>query len=355
MKIGIYNPYLDSLSGGERYMLTIASCLSKQHGVSVFWDDSSIVKKAHERLAIDLKKVSVERNIFSRGIPLFKSLVATPHYDLIIVLSDGSIPFINSRYGILHFQRPFTGVGGSSLGNQLKLRKYQKVICNSQFTKKYIDREYRVLSEVVHPPVDINTLTSGKKENMILSVGRFHPFKKHEIMIQAFNKLNAQLKGWRLVIAGGLLPEDKSYYDDLNRMIKTNTVILLPNQSFSSLSKLYARAKIYWHAAGYGEKEHAHPENFEHFGITPVEAMAAQCIPVVYNGGGLPEIITDGENGFLWNTVDELIEYTRKIARNSPLGKKIISANKTYIEQFSQSNFCEEINRLVQSLRGSVS
>ena len=171
-------------------------------------------------------------------------------------------------------------------------------------------------------------------------------------MIQAFTNLSKSLKGWRLVIAGGLLPDDKEYYSQLTRMIEIDSIILLPNQPFSSLKKLYAKAKIYWHAAGFGEDEKTHPENFEHFGITPVEAMAADCIPVVFNGGGLSEIITHETNGFLWNTVDELILYTRKIVRNNELKKNIIATNKLQIQQFSQTHFCDEINKLVLSLRG---
>ena len=38
MRIGIYDPYLDTLSGGEKYMLSAASCLAKEHKVFIFWD-----------------------------------------------------------------------------------------------------------------------------------------------------------------------------------------------------------------------------------------------------------------------------------------------------------------------------
>ena len=33
------------------------------------------------------------------------------------------------------------------------------------------------------------------------------------------------------------------------------------------------------------------PIKFEHFGIAPIEAISAGCIPVLFNGGGLNEIV----------------------------------------------------------------
>ena len=41
------------------------------------------------------------------------------------------------------------------------------------------------------------------------------------------------------------------------------------------------------------------PEWEEGFGLTILEAMAAATVCIVSNNGALPEIITDGENGFL--------------------------------------------------------
>ena len=40
MKIGVYDPYLDDVGGGEKYMLTTAECLSNDHDVTIFWDNN---------------------------------------------------------------------------------------------------------------------------------------------------------------------------------------------------------------------------------------------------------------------------------------------------------------------------
>lgn len=67
MKIGIYSPYLNTLTGGELYMFSIAESLSKNNEVTVFWDDRDILKKASERFGLSLKKISLKEDIFRRN------------------------------------------------------------------------------------------------------------------------------------------------------------------------------------------------------------------------------------------------------------------------------------------------
>ena len=51
----------------------------------------------------------------------------------------------------------------------------------------------------------------------------------------------------------------------------------------------------------------------EHFGIVIVEAMAAGCIPLVFNGGGVTEIVDHKENGYAWDSEKELLDFTNKL------------------------------------------
>jgi len=72
----------------------------------------------------------------------------------------------------------------------------------------------------------------------------------------------------------------------------------------------------------------------EHFGITPVEAMAAGCVPIVYRGGGLTETVTK-DSGFTWKTIDELIKpFKNKHNRNLGMvvGNPLALKPKTFLE-----------------------
>lgn len=352
MKLGFYSPYLDSLAGGERYVLTLASHWSEVHDVDVFWDDSAICSRAGVRLHLDLSRVRVIKNIFSNA-NLFSKMQTTKKYDLIFVLSDGSIPLIWSKLGVLHFQRPFIGVGGKSRVNKFKLSKFRSVIVNSQFTKSYIDQEYGVNSRVIYPPVQTKLFKAVKKEKIILSVGRFSQAttnKKQKEMIEIFRVIHEKFKNWKLILAGGALEREMSYVAEVKKAALGLPVEILTNISFKDIQDLYGKSAIYWQATGFGQKG-IDPAAEEHFGISVVEAMAAGSVPLVFNGGGLPEIVTNGKNGFLWNTSAELISQTENLIGSVPLRTKLSNSAETRAKKFDEKVFFESFDDLLNELK----
>lgn len=347
MRIGFYSPYLDTIGGGERYLLTLASHWSKRHDVFVFWDNGEILNEAQNRFNIDLSRTKVTRNIFLDTF-VFKKLFITRQYDLIFFLSDGSIPSTLARYNILHYQVPFEKVPYSSV----KLGRYQAIVCNSQFTRRSIDTRISIRAEVIYPPVASIPVGGIKKEKIILSVGRFsgfHTAKKQHILLEAFVKgIKAnRFKGWKLILAGGFLPSDEEYFGKLKCLARSLPVELLPNVSYDNLMDYYRRASLYWHAAGYGETDARY---MEHFGITTVEAMSAGAVPLVFAGGGQPEIVEDGKNGFLWSSIDELIDKTDKFITPNRLIMEISGNAIIRSQVFSVSAFCNAFDRLLKKI-----
>ena len=347
MKIGLYNPYFDSYGGGERYVLTLAEHWSKVHDVYIFWDDASILPEAQKRFDLNLSNVKTVPNIFgTRNI--IKKLSASKEYDCIFFLSDGSIPTSLAANNILHFQVPFAHVNLP----RWKAVRYQRIICNSEFTRAHLDPTLSVKRSVIYPPVDTQKIQETTKNRTILSVGRFSSLygaKKHEILLHAFRKArkNKDLAGWKLVIAGGLLKSDRPYFHQLKTMVKGLPVEFYTNCTFRSLQSLYGSASFYWHAAGYGESE---PERMEHFGITTVEAMGAGCVPVVYGGGGQREIVEDGKTGLLWETPEELIQKTVSTIQKKNLFTQIKKAAKKRAGDFSVNRFTQSFDQLLSEL-----
>jgi glycosyltransferase involved in cell wall biosynthesis len=116
---------------------------------------------------------------------------------------------------------------------------------------------------------------------------------------------------------------------------------------FEVLQQLYGQAKIYWHASGYGENVNRRPDRFEHFGISTVEAMAAGCVPVVIGKGGQKEIVINHETGFLWETLEELMDYTEQLARNPTLWAKMSQAALQRAQDFSKEVFASRVYELM--------
>lgn len=355
MKIGIYNPYLDDMGGGEKYMLTVAACLAENNDVTIFWDRKQDLDIVLQRFSIDISKVKLSPNIFDTRVNLIKRLLETNKYDAIIFLSDGSIPLVLSKKLFIHFQQPILGAK-SDIKTKIKLSRVNKVFCNSYFSKEFVDRRFHTNSLVIYPPVKLHP-RKVKKENIILNVGRFRvrnvgipDYKKQSTMVDEFKKMVKKgLEGWRLIIATGLKRQDEKEFENMRRKARGYPVEFLINQTNEELWDIYSRAKIYWHATGYGEDLKRHPEFAEHFGISTVEAMGGGAVPVVFNAGGQKEIVEDNISGFLWNNLGELEERTLMLTRENKILETVSREAIKRARDFEGKRFCDEIRRLIES------
>lgn len=336
MRAAIYNPYLDTLGGGERYTMSVAKVLSDYDwSVDLESADKEVISKLEDKFGLKLQ-----------GIKVVDSIKRGDGYDLCFWLSDGSIPTLFARRNILHFQRPFYKVDGKSLINRMKFFRISKVIVNSRFTKGWIDKEYPINSVVLYPPVDISKFKSGKKENIILYVGRFSQLeqsKRQDVLLSAFKRLyDSGFKDWNLILAGGSEVGRTSFVDKLKNSAKYYPVKILESPSFKEIKELYSKAKIFWSAAGYKINENKEPGKIEHFGITVVEAMSASVVPIIYNAGGHKEIVNDGENGFWWNSIEQLLKKTKKLISSDKLFRELSVRVKKDAKKYSYERFEKE-------------
>jgi len=356
MRIGIYDPYLNTLGGGEKYMLTVAESYSSNHEVSIFWDDANLKKKIETKFGLSMKGIKFVPDIFSKKVSLLKRFETTSKYDLIVYLSDGSIPLIFSKKVFLHFQYPVEWTHGNHFLTHVKLGRIQKVICNSSYTKKFIDKKFALSSTVIYPPVDTEYfLTQEKKENLILTVGRYSAlpngsdFKKLMTLMETFKKMvDKGLSGWRFIIVTSYLPAEAKNVEHMKESIKKYPITIYENVDQQALADHYKHSKIYWHASGFGEDLRVFPERAEHFGISTVEAMSAGCVPIVINAGGQKEIVTEGINGFLWETIDGLISKTELLVKDNVAYYKLSKMCIDTAQKFSKERFTAEWYHLIE-------
>lgn len=361
MKIGIYSPYLDTVGGGEKYMLTIAEGFSKENKVDIFLDShlqtldiNSVSEKISKLLNLDLSKVNFISAPFGKGTKIWNRINFLNKYDLFFYLTDGSVFYSSAKTSILHIQSPVK-VSNSGVWNKIKQSSWKLIIYNSQFTKDNCEKFWKIKGEVVYPPVNTEIFKSGNKKKQILTVGRFFDYlkdKKHQLMIDSFKKMmdSGNVSDWSFHLAGGAGDGDMEYVRKLKISAEGYPIHIYPNLDFQKLVELYSESSIYWHASGFGETD---PAKMEHFGITTVEAMASGCVPVVINLGGQKEIVDNGKDGMLWDSLEELESKTLELIKDENLRVELSDNAVEKSRQFSKEKFMESINNIAKKYAAS--
>jgi glycosyltransferase involved in cell wall biosynthesis len=236
------------------------------------------------------------------------------------------------------------------------LDTYQDLWSISEFTSKWIWRYWKRNSSILYPPVNVEGYIGGEKRPQILNVGRFfagNHNKKHLVMVEAFKHMVDQgLTGWTLHLAGGTTSgeEHKAYLDSVFEQANHYPIMIHPDIPFAELSELYSTSAVYWHASGFGEDDQREPDKFEHFGITTVEAMAAGCVPVVIAKGGQPETVKHGENGFLWNTLEELQQFTQQVMKDFNLRQTLSAKAAQDSQKYDKAHFGARLDELTKRI-----
>lgn len=159
--------------------------------------------------------------------------------------------------------------------DQLSAGRVDKFIANSHNVQKRIAKYYNRPSIVIYPPVEVNKFSiSDKTKNYYLAGGRLVPYKKFDLIVNAFNKLGMPLK----IFGAG--PEEER----LKQMAKSN-IEFMGKVSHEKLAELYSQAIAF-----------IHPQE-EDFGIMAVESMASGRPVIAYKAGGALETVVEGITG----------------------------------------------------------
>jgi glycosyltransferase involved in cell wall biosynthesis len=225
------------------------------------------------------------------------------------------------------------------------------IIANSQATKHallvnapWLDAE-RI--EVIYNGIDIEPFTQSSARNfraewnvksdepLLGFVGQLDERKGIRVLLAAFQRIKRELPQTRLVLVGQgplreiitaevknqqwgeavLLP---GFLDDIAGVMQAIDILLLPS---------------YW----------------EGFGIVLIEAMAAGRPAISTDTSSMPEIIVDGQTGFVVppGNAEALAERTIKLLRDSALREKFGQAARQRVaEKFTHERMIEEVENL---------
>ena len=383
MKIGVYIEHGvgNGVGGAELAMAFLASVWSRHHDVDLVHHRPPLTRERLESFSNDdysrvtFRYVPREDEPAAPPNPIRRYRAArdwhravTEPYDLFIGTSHWLPCFCHARAGALLVLFPFYVRPGDTpeirrlpawkrarhaayynFEWRRRLATYRHRFAISEYTREWTRRRWGIDCDVVYPPVDVE-FSNRPKAPLIVSIGRFSTMahtKKQLEMMDAFRGLQATPAGaWTYACVGGLntRPENHEFFGRVRRAAEGIPAIVEANLDRASLRSLLERAQIYWHATGLNDDTDTRPELAEHFGISTVEAMAAGCVPVVINKGGQKEIVTHGETGFLWDTIEQLKAYTQQLAGDPDLWRRMSDAARRRAQRFSRGRFVERLS-----------
>jgi glycosyltransferase involved in cell wall biosynthesis len=168
--------------------------------------------------------------------------------------------------------------------NYVAISKYQMGCCS--------DLQY---SGVVYNPIDTSpwpVIEADEREDYVLAFGRICPDKGFHAAIAA-----ARRAGVKLIIGGAVQEFCRDYFETvISPEIDGDMIQFVGEVSLTEKWNLFSRARAFLFPVQWPEP----------FGLVMIEAMAAGTPVIAFPEGSVPEIIRDGETGFIVNDIEEM-------------------------------------------------
>jgi glycosyltransferase involved in cell wall biosynthesis len=215
------------------------------------------------------------------------------------------------------------------LANYLRLWDYcsaarvDQFVANSRNVQSRIWKTYRRESEVIYPPVDVDSFCWKPPEDYALVVSELVPYKRIDTLVRCFSD-----SGRRLKIAGAG-PEYRAL-----RSMATPNVEFLGRVTDEELRELYARCRFFLLP---GEED---------FGITSVEALASgKPVVALGRGGALETVPFFG--GVLYEAPEQ-DAISGAIARLESMESSLQPADlQLWVRQFSEDEFKRRMSAIL--------
>jgi alpha-1,2-mannosyltransferase len=270
-------------------------------------------------------------------------------YELKGPLSSGFKGFVASIPWWLYFQ-PYRLLAGRLYGRLVE--SVSRVLVNSTYTLKAF--KYSLLRHagldlegvkgllsrtgILHPPLprarELLKLRGGPRLPCVASIGRFSSEKRYDLVLEVA-RLAPEVT---FVVAGGVYGRASRAYYQRVRSRAPGNVVVRANIPARAKNLILSRCTAYLHTmVG------------EHFGLAPLEALAAGMTPVVPEKSGTwTDVCNSGEYcyGYRRPEPKEIAEAVEK-ALEKPRG-----APGEHVERFSPERFAKGVVAVVEEVLG---
>jgi glycosyltransferase involved in cell wall biosynthesis len=207
------------------------------------------------------------------------------------------------------------------------INRVDHYIANSNYIARRIKKVYDKGATVIYPPVDVDKFElEENKEDFYLTASRIVPYKKIDLIVEAFSKTKKKL----IVIGTG---------PDIDKIKSkaTKNIEILGFQPDEVLIKYMQKAKAFIFAAE------------EDFGIIPVEAQACGTPVICLGKGGAKETVINGVTGihFETQTIEALLKAINIFEKNYDKFEPTLI--RKHSMKFNRKRFEKEIKEFVEN------
>ncbi|MEO6548854.1 MAG: N-acetyl-alpha-D-glucosaminyl L-malate synthase BshA [Ferruginibacter sp.] len=218
-----------------------------------------------------------------------------------ILAKEGKhIPVITTLHGtditLVGRDKTYSPVVTFSMNESDILTAVSKNLKEETYKNFEIEKDIEVIHNFVDvkrfnkKPVDaFKKLIAPNGEKIIVHASNFRKLKRVEDVVKAFLLINEKMPSKLLLLGDG--PERTPIEAEARKSNAFETIKFLGKQE--QMEDILSIADLF-----------LLPSEYESFGLAALEAMAAEVPVISTNAGGLPEIIVDGNCGFMSNVGD---------------------------------------------------
>lgn len=179
-------------------------------------------------------------------------------------------------------------------------------------------------------------LDLSKKDFVILFVGRLAEEKNVEFLINSQKNLNKEYKNIKLIIVGD--GPDKEKYEKLSKSLGlSNNIIFTGKAAWGDMPYYYHVSDVF-----------ATASKTETQGLTIIEAMASQVVPVCMRDEAFQSMVTEELNGLFFVTNEEYEAEIKRLYLNPKELKRFDKQARIQAEHYSSKNYADRVLEVYQ-------